>query len=122
VGAGTSIRHRLEAARQRWNTVQTAHYLLTQVAFRSGLRRHQSGAVHGGWDVERTRGYVQEVFDDYLHYGHIDRRELAGMRILEIGPGANLGVALLFAAHGAREVVCVDRFESDRNDAFNRSL
>ena len=34
--------------RQRSNTVQTAHYLLTQVAFRIGLRRHQSGAVHGG--------------------------------------------------------------------------
>ena len=42
--------------------------------------------------------------------------------MLEIGPGANLGVALLFIAHGAREVICVDRFESDRDDDFNRKL
>lgn len=111
-----------QAARERWDALQTAHYLLMQVAYRSGLRRHQSGAVHGGWDVERTRTYVQEVFDDYLSYGDISLSRLTGSRILEIGPGANLGVALLFVAHGAREVVCVDRFESDRDDQMNRAL
>src|SRR5436190_1801980 len=116
------MKRRLEGARERWTTVQTAHYLLTQVAFRTGLRRHQSGAVHAGWDVERTRAYDQEVFDDYLHYGQVPLDAVAGMRVLEIGPGANLGVALLFVAHGAREVVCVDRFESDRDDEFNRRL
>jgi len=116
------MKRRLETARERWHVLQTAHYLATQVAFRTGLKRHQSGAVHGGWDVERTRAYDQEVFDDYLHYGQIPRDALAGIRVLEIGPGANLGVALLFIAHGAREVICVDRFESDRDDDFNRKL
>jgi SAM-dependent methyltransferase len=117
-----SLKRRLEAARARWNALQTAHYLLVQLAYRMGLQRHQSGAVHSGWDVDRTRAYVHEVFEDYLHYGQVARSDLAGARILEIGPGANLGVALLFAAHGAREVVCVDRFESDRNDELNRAL
>ncbi|MEO7274383.1 MAG: hypothetical protein ABI211_20500, partial [Vicinamibacterales bacterium] len=109
MGTVDVMKRRLETARERWQGLQTAHYLATQVAFRTGLKRHQSGAVHGGWDVERTRAYDQEVFDDYLHYGQIPREALAGIRVLEIGPGANLGVALLFIAHGAREVICVDR-------------
>jgi SAM-dependent methyltransferase len=116
------MKRQLQAARERWTALQTGHYLLTQVAYRIGLRRHQSGAVHGGWGVDRTLAYVHEVFDDYLHYGEVAVGDLMGMRILEIGPGANLGVALLFAAHGARQVVCVDRFESDRSDELNRAL
>jgi len=112
----------LQAARERSNTVQTAHYLATQALFRIGLRRHQSGAVHHGWNAERTRAYVSEVFQDYLHYGTLSSADLVGRRVLEIGPGATLGVALLFAAHGAAEVVCVDRFESERDDALNRAV
>src|SRR3954465_12300922 len=116
------MRNLLQAARERSNAVQTAHYLATQALFRIGLRRHQSGAVHRGWNAERTRAYVTEVFEDYLHYGAISRTDLVGRRVLEIGPGATLGVALLFAAHGAAEVVCLDRFESERDDALNRAI
>ena len=116
------MRYLLQAAREHSNTVQTAHYLATQALFRTGLRRHQSGAVHHGWNAERTRAYVSEVFEDYLQYGALSRADLVGRRVLEIGPGATLGVALLFAAHGAAEVVCADRFESERDDALNRAV
>lgn len=117
-----SIRESLQRARERWTSVQTLHYLLVQAAYRAGLRRHQSGAVHAGWDIDQMLRYVHGVFDDYLAYGGIDRAALDGMRVLEIGPGATLGVALLFVAHGAEEVVCVDRFESDRDEEANRNL
>ena len=47
---------------------------------------------------------------------------LAGKRILEVGPGDNLGVALLLAAAGARRVVCLDRFDVLRDERRNREV
>jgi SAM-dependent methyltransferase len=40
---------------------------------------------------------------------------IEGRTILEIGHGDNFGVALLFLAHGAKQFITVDRFESERN-------
>ncbi len=51
---------------------------------------------------------------------------LRGKRVLEYGPGDVLGVALLFYAHGAERVLCVDRFPlqnvSDKNAEIYRHV
>lgn len=75
-----------------------------------GRRYSGMGATHKNLDPERSADYIDEVFDDYLAYGHLDRSDLAGKKILELGPGDNYGVALRFLAAGAAKVVAADRF------------
>lgn len=42
-------------------------------------------------------------------------RDLVGRRVLEIGPGDDLGLCFLSLAHGAEEVVALDRFTVSRD-------
>jgi SAM-dependent methyltransferase len=74
-----------------------------------GKRDGPMGATHRRFDLEGSVDYVDRVFEDYLRYGSIDPGDLRGSRVLELGPGDNLGVALRFAAAGA-DVVAADRF------------
>jgi hypothetical protein len=66
--------------------------------------------------------YIQGVVSDYCTYGGVSKDWLQGKRILEIGPGDNLGVALLLAASGAAQVVCLDRFETRSDPAQRRKI
>lgn len=56
--------------------------------------------------------YFIECFADYCHHLAEGSRAFRwdGLRVLEYGPGDILGTALLFYAHGAEQVECVDRF------------
>jgi SAM-dependent methyltransferase len=63
---------------------------------RSGLAR----------DIARTRG----IYQTYLSHAGWKDPEIAGKRILELGPGYHMGVPLLFAAHGASLVAGLDKF------------
>lgn len=74
------------------------------------------------FDPDRSLAYLDGTVSDYLlHSGH-SREAFAGKRILEIGPGENLGVALDFLLGGAARVVCVDRFHSLRPAADQEAL
>jgi SAM-dependent methyltransferase len=84
------------------------------------LRAGESGATHRSFSTAQSVAYVRQAFDDYLAYGGVSKDWLRGKRILEIGPGDNLGVALLFAASGARQVVCLDRFETRADEGRRR--
>jgi SAM-dependent methyltransferase len=99
-----------------------ARYVLRNLRsfVRERLHRHagESGATHQSFSTEQSVAYVRQAFGDYLAYGGVSKDWLSGKRVLEIGPGDNLGVALLFAASGA-QVVCLDRFET-RSDAAQR--
>ena len=66
------------------------------------------------FDVGQSLQYLNDVFDDYFAKSGFLKSELADKRVLEVGPGENLGVALRFLASGAAEVVSVDRFRSLR--------
>lgn len=92
-------------------------------ADRGKTARTASGATHGQYfDLEGSLDYIQRVFDDYLTYGRLARADVAGKRILEIGPGDNFGVALLFLAAGASQVVCLDKFYSERDDEQQKRI
>jgi hypothetical protein len=71
-----------------------------------------SGSTHSDMELADSLDYVDRVYDDYIRYGGLAPRDLEGARVLEIGPGDNVGVALKFIVGGAREVVCLDRFYS----------
>jgi Methyltransferase domain len=103
-----------------------ARYVLRNLraGIRGGLRLREgeSGATHQNLSVEQSAAYIQRVFDDYLTYGGVSKDWLRGKRVLEIGPGDNLGVALLLYAAGAREVVCLDRFETRSDPIRSRKI
>ncbi len=73
------------------------------------------GATHSGRSVADSLDYIDRVYRDYVYYGGLSPEQLAGRRILEIGPGDNFGVALHFLAAGAAEVAGLDKFATRRD-------
>lgn len=71
-----------------------------------------SGAIHSTFSEEKSLRYIEEVFQDYKHYGNITN--FYG-KIAEIGPGDNAGIALLLRADGCEKVDLIDRFYSHRD-------
>jgi len=87
----------------------------TKKRFASGNYETCSGATHTGKSLSESLAYINQVFDDYLKYSGITPLMLEEMRVLEIGPGDNFGVALKFLVAGAKQVVCLDKFYSQRD-------
>jgi hypothetical protein len=96
-----------------------ARNLRAMIRGRLRLPTGESGATHRSLSAEQSVAYIQRVTADYFAYGGVSKDWLQGKRVLEIGPGDNLGVALLLSASGAGQVVCLDRFET-RSDAAQR--
>ena len=67
-----------------------------------------------GETPEAVAGYFLRSFHEYFETLEVPRSSigdyLAGKVLVEYGPGDLPGVAMLMLAHGARRVVCVDRF------------
>ena len=78
-----------------------------------------NGSTHRSWTAPRSVEYIAQVYCDYLACSGLTP---AGKRILEIGPGDNLGVALRFLAAGAAEVVAIDKFYSQRDSQQERRI
>lgn len=76
--------------------------------------------------LDEVGDYFQTCFDDYFE--KLDLPETArsaflhDKHIMEYGPGDLPGVALLMIAHGARHVVCVDRFAMVRMSPKNARI
>ena len=98
------------------------NYLKGQMLYRLGITAHRSGATHSGLEIEESIGYIREVVDDYLSYAGVDTAFLEGKRVLEVGPGDNLGVGLLLLARGAASYVAVDRFRPQADGARNAAV
>ena len=87
------------------------NYAKGQVLTRLKLRGHHSGSTGFNMSVEDAADYARRVVADYLTYGAGgDTERLKEKDVLEVGPGDNLGVALLLLAKGARTVTCIDGF------------
>lgn len=84
-------------------------------AFQSGKTTTAYGSTHEFWSLEKSVDYIDRVYREYLDYAGLTPEALAGKRILEVGPGDNFGVALKFIVAGAAQVVCLDKFYSERN-------
>jgi hypothetical protein len=74
----------------------------------------EAGRRLGAESSRQGAEYFRTDFADSLSRLSIIRSDipglLAGKRVLEYGPGDPPSVALLMVAHGAEQVVCVDRF------------
>jgi SAM-dependent methyltransferase len=80
------------------------------------------GATHRDKPLAESISYVERVVGEYERYGGLTREALAGARVLELGPGDNLGVALHLLAKGAARVVCLDRFVTWRDPDQQREI
>lgn len=78
------------------------------------LLAHTSGTCDAV-DYARAADDAKVDFRDYCELASLTPQLLAGLDVLEIGPGNNLLVAALFYAAGAKRVVCIDRFPSRPN-------
>lgn len=87
-----------------------------------GSVRAMEGSTHKDWPLAKSVAYINRVFEEYLTYGEISDADLWNKRILEVGPGDNLGVALKFLAAGAAEAVCLDRVFSIRDASRERDI
>ena len=72
--------------------------------------------------VSSSLEYIETQFATYMKYAGLSPESLKEKRILELGPGDNLGVALKFLAAGAASVVCLDRFYSKRDPEHERRI
>jgi SAM-dependent methyltransferase len=84
--------------------------------------RDTSGATHTSKSLEASVARIFAQFDDYVSYGDLAPDWFAGRRVLEVGHGDNVGVALLFLAAGAGSTVCLDRFYGPRDEAQQRRI
>jgi SAM-dependent methyltransferase len=85
-------------------------------AFQAGKTTTAYGSTHEFWSLEKSVDYINQVYREYLEYSGLTPAALVGKQILEVGPGDNFGVALMFLADGAAKVVSLDKFYSERNE------
>ncbi len=93
---------------------------------RSGLRRDQiSQPDYAAVDQSEVPAYLTRInstFTDYQRYGGLDTDLIRGRRVLEVGPGETIGVALRFLGAGAEHVTAVDKFVPLERSVFHQRL
>lgn len=74
----------------------------------------QTGRGAGEVHLDDVSEYFERCFEEYFEQLGVSKSALTdyvkGKRLLEYGPGDMPGVAMLMVAHGAEQVLCVDRF------------
>jgi SAM-dependent methyltransferase len=92
---------------------------------RAGLRSDQIGqANHGSGPAELNEALraIDGTFGNYLRYAGLGEHDLRNLRVLELGPGDNIGVAIRFASAGAAFVSTIDKFVPLQDSPYHRSL
>src|SRR5437016_6197919 len=75
---------------------------------RWGIRSDQIGqtelAAPPDTEITPQVARMRSVYRQYLRYSGVSRADVAGKRVLELGPGFTMSIPLLFAADGASYV------------------
>ncbi len=94
--------------------------------FLKGLRNKiNSGRTTGALDVDKAFKHSLSIFEHYklgLKEAGLDDHYFEGKTLLEIGPGANLGVELSFIGDGVAEVYALDRFTDVQSTSKEAAL
>jgi len=112
-----SIKERL----RRSKAALIAYKVFDNLRFRIRIRSGHPGSLHGSTHSRILSGVTESVqyinlqFADYLSYSGLSPEQLKHKRVLELGYGDNVGVALKFLANGSEQVVCLDKFVSQRD-------
>ena len=97
------------------------YYVLTDLLARRSFRAAPM-AQSADQPVEQAVDYVESAFATILDHSGLTPDQLAGARVLELGPGDNLGLALRFLAAGAECVVTLDKFSVPRDAAHEAAI
>lgn len=112
------------AKRFKWFVVATNVYQDT--LRRTGIRHDQiSQPDYAALPESAVPAYLQRInttFADYQRYGGLTPERLQGRRVLEIGPGETLGVAIRFLGAGASQVTADDKFVPLLRSSFHQRL
>lgn len=102
----------------RWLIIalNVRHNFAAKRRLRRNVFESDIGATHARLSSAESVTYINRVFADYLRFARLTPEAIRGKRVLELGPGDNLGVALRFYAAGATHVIAVDKFYSRRDD------
>ncbi len=92
---------------------QVSANLLSRIKIESGNFKSRTGSTHLRFSLQDSLAYIGLMKSDYDKYGPLT--DVRGWEILEIGPGDNLGISLLYYAAGAQKVTALDRFYSYRD-------
>lgn len=101
------------------------HNWRTERRFKSGDIEYIGGSTHSvvcHFSLPQSLGYINDVFDDFLRYSGFTPEMLRGKKVLEVGHGDSVGVALRFIAAGAERVVCIDKFYSKQDPSQQHSI
>lgn len=72
--------------------------------------------------LEESVAYIRASFEDFNRYAELSPERVFGKRMVELGPGDNLGIGLLYVAWGAAEYIGMDRFYSTHNVERERDI
>jgi len=97
------------------DSVRRIGWISGQIGQAAALHPPESGLEQ---DVARTRG----IYQTYLSFAGWKDTDIAGKRVLELGPGYHMGVPLLFAAHGASFVAGLDKFVPFQTGSYFREF
>jgi SAM-dependent methyltransferase len=89
---------------------------------RLALTGAETGNTHLALRLDESLRYIDSVYRDYLDFAGLREQDLAGMSVLEVGPGDNVGVAIRMIAAGAAGVTALDRFDSKRDHDQQRRI
>jgi SAM-dependent methyltransferase len=108
----------------KWLVISSNIYqdTLRRVHLRSDQIGQPDPSRHPTSDVPIYVYRANSTFARYQTYGGLTNERLQGARVLEIGPGESLGVALRFVGAGASHVVAVDKFVPLQRSPFHQTL
>lgn len=101
------------------------HNWRTERRFKSGNIEYTGGSTHSvvcQFSLPQSLGYINDVFEDFLRYSGFTPEMLRGKKVLEVGHGDSVGVALRFIAAGAERVVCIDKFYSKQDPSQQHNI
>jgi SAM-dependent methyltransferase len=112
------------AKRIRWVVMASniGHDMLRRVGIRSDQIGQRDFAALPLSEIPVYLARVNGTVAAYEKYGGLTAAALRGRRVLEIGPGETIGVALRFIAAGAAHVSAVDKFVPLQTSDFHREL
>jgi SAM-dependent methyltransferase len=110
--------------RHKWGVVAANVYqdLLRRNGITSGQIGNPYTQPRNSGDVVHAVDAVNHTFENYSRYTGLTRQRLRGARVLELGPGHNVGVALRFLSEGAARVVCLDKFVPMQDTPIHRMV
>jgi SAM-dependent methyltransferase len=108
----------------KWFVIATNIYqdTLRRAHLRSDQISQPDFSTHLASDIPSYLNGANSTFGRYQTYGGLTDDRLRGARVLEIGPGETLAVALHLIGAGASQVVAVDKFVPLQRSSFHQTL